>query len=519
MDHRLGNSVAGAGDVDGDGVDDVIIGAPHEDHGGMINAGAAIVYSGIDGSILHHFLGTQQWGYLGDSVASAGDVDGDGIPDLIVGTQQEYQGIGNAYVYSGADGSILYSFSGTNHQDYFGASVSAAGDVNGDGHADVIVGAPWAGANRYGAAFVYSGADGSILHSFYGNAGYDFGRSVSSMEDLDGDGYGELILGAPRESHFLDEEGAVYLISGGTGFILRTFYGATSRGMFGCSVSSLTDFDGDGISDLIIGASKSYLPGLPDAGAAFVYSGAGHPLLSVHGTQAYSNFGTSVSHAGDVDGDGFSDVIIGADKEDSWAGSAYILSGPTGGLIHSLHGGDEPDRLGHSVSSAGDVNGDGLDEVIIGAPEDTHDGKQDAGSAYVYSTAPPAFLRSNLSLLSTSQGGIIHLDMEFRQQPSGLPYRTLLSLIGTGPTVFGCEIPLTQDPYTIQSYHGAYPFRIHAFMHGVLDANRSARAHIAIPPGRQNAAIGRTLYFAVVVTPPGSLPTASTNAVSITLVP
>ena len=143
----------------------------------------------------------------------------------------------------------------------------------------------------------------------------------------------------------------------------------------------------------------------------------------------------------------------------------------------------------------------------------------EAGSVYLWSLAPVYTLDSSISSVSVSQGGIAHLTIDFDAPWASQPYRTLLSGSGTGPTTYGVEIPLTRDALTDNSYRNHYPFQVHASMHGILDMNGQAQAHIAIPAGAYSGAVGRTLHLATVVTPPGSLPTASTNAVSITLVP
>ena len=198
---RFGQSVSGAGDVNGDGFDDLIVGALWDDNNGS-NSGSARVFSGVDGTVLYNFDGDSEDDRFGGSVSGAGDVNGDGFADLIVGASfDDNNGIdsGSARVFSGADGSVLYTFNGDSTNDYLGGSVSSAGDVNGDGFADLIVGAIGIRNNGFnsGSARVFSGADGSILYSFDGDSVDDvFGTSVSSAGDVNGDGIADLIVGA-----------------------------------------------------------------------------------------------------------------------------------------------------------------------------------------------------------------------------------------------------------------------------------------------------------------------------------
>ena len=273
----FGVSVSGAGDVNGDGFADLIVGAAQDDNNGA-DAGSARVLSGLNGSVLYTFNGDSPFDFFGVSVSGAGDVDGDGYADLIVGARGDDNNgerSGSARVFSGLDGSILYTFDGDSAADTFGASVSGAGDVNGDGFADLIVGAAQDDNNGFssGSARVFSGLDGSILFTFDGDSAIDlFGISVSGAGDVDGDGFADLIVGARRDDNNGDSSGSARVFSGADGSVLYTFNGDSPFDFFGGSVSGAGDVDGDGFADLIVGAHLDDNNGT-DSGSARVFSG------------------------------------------------------------------------------------------------------------------------------------------------------------------------------------------------------------------------------------------------------
>lgn len=460
-DDDTGTSVSSAGDVNGDGIADILVGAPKADGNG-VDAGAAYVVFGkagatgadIDLANLAAANGyTIRGGAAGDaagsSLSSAGDINGDGIADLIVGAPLVDEGgteAGQAYVIFGKAGGTRasidlatlapadgFSIKGDLAFDKAASSISAAGDINGDGLADLIIGAyrSDAGANDAGAAYVVfgkAGATGTNLdlgnlaptdgYRIAGKSELDLaGTSVSSAGDINGDGIADLIVGVPLKDGVGRDAGAAYVIFGksgatrgdinlGTisaqdGFAIE---GGQVDGEAGYKVSSAGDVNGDGFDDLIVGApgSGSYY-GKYDAGHAYVVFGkagatrANIELASfgandgfvIQGDAAGDYTGASVASAGDINGDGFDDLIVsapGGGYLGSNEGNVYVVFGKAGSTranidLTNLAPADgfriTEDFVSARVSSAGDVNEDGFDDLLIG------DAKYGVGNAYV----------------------------------------------------------------------------------------------------------------------------------------
>ena len=347
----FGQSVSGVGDIDGDGYSDVLVGDPR--HFGN-DDGAAYVFSGRNGAVLYTFSGSRKE-LLGRSVNGVGDVNGDLIPDFAIGSPGTATGepeflTGTVRVHSGADGAVIHQWSGDAIADRFGIYVCGAGDVNGDGRADVCV---IAGGNNPGYVRVFSGASGGILHAFGISA-----SAACAAGDLDGDGKGDLVLGL----HGLQD--SLVVLSGADGTAILTVSGVFGEG-FGFSVAAAGDLNGDGFPDFIAGASGTY-----PLGSVRVISGAdGSRMYTFFGDQSGDRFGYPVASAGDYDGDGTPDIMASALQSSSSHNYVRIFSGRTGAVIHTIME-DPPAGLygefGFSIASSGDTNNDGFADIIIG---------------------------------------------------------------------------------------------------------------------------------------------------------
>jgi FG-GAP-like repeat/FG-GAP repeat len=349
------------GDVDGDGVNDFVTSAPTHGAAGS-NAGRIYVYSTKTGKLLWSADGAPG-DQLGTGIEGAGDTDHDGIPDVIASAP----GGGKAFVYSGKDGRVLRTFTAENPGDDFGRHASGAGDVDHDGYADVIVGAPMnsAKAEHAGRAYVYSGKDGHVLLTLSGEAAGDaFGSTVAGFADPQ-----RIVLVVGAGSGGAQHTGRVYVYDALAQAPKFTFDSdATGAALGAMFVAIPGDVDGDGLPDVFASDWQNSALG-PSTGRVYVHSGKdGRNLLTLTGETPGEGFGTSHSVAGDVDGDGHADLIVG-----SWqfggaaigAGRTCLYSGADGKRLASYTCKTPGDTFGFDAVTLGDTDGDGTSDLLI----------------------------------------------------------------------------------------------------------------------------------------------------------
>ena len=353
----------GIGDVDGDRVSDVVTSAPtYGANGGPAGKGRVYVYSSRSGKLIWSATGADG-ASLGIGLEGAGDVNRDGAGDVIAGAP----GAGRAFVYSGKDGTLLLTLAPDTTNERFGQSASGAGDQNGDGHADLIVGAPGSSARGQGAgrAYLFSGKDGSRLAVLEGErAGDGFGSIVAGARLGRG---GLVLVGAPGAGP--RSRGRVYIHEGTSPkpkFLIEAdSTGAALGAMF---TSVVGDVDGDRVPDVYAADFSNSARG-PATGRVYVHSGAdGRRLLALTGEGPGDGFGIGSADVGDVNRDGFDDLLVGAWQFSGSApsgGKVYLYSGKDGALLRAITGRVPGETFGFDATGVGDVNGDGVPDLLL----------------------------------------------------------------------------------------------------------------------------------------------------------
>ena len=424
---KAGYTVAGVGDVNGDGLGDVLVGAyAHVRSESAHSTGAAYLVHGPMGASSESrfledeaeaiFYGMEDYESVGRYMDGLGDVNGDGFDDIIFG-HPGYDcpelSCGAAHVFLGPVSGELFmlhadvTVTGVQSFENVGRSVAGAGDVDGDGLNDVLVGAP-GHDDSSGAAYLLAGPIGEEASlaeptaTLMGEEESRTGFAVAGGGDVNGDGLADLLVGAPRFDRY---RGAVYLVHGPVSGEIDlagadgVFTGERSQTDFNygdgdvLNVATAGDVNGDGIDDFVVGAPDWNVSISNCAhGAAFLFHGQVEAPGSrswltsdatFSSTDGCANVGISTSSAGDVDGDGFDEVLVGAYR----INGAFLYRGPVTGLQYVEYAEEVFDEFTwhseHATDCAGDVNGDGIDDVVAGAYWAEHDG-DDSGAAHVF---------------------------------------------------------------------------------------------------------------------------------------
>ena len=388
-----GTAVAGGYDFDGDGFDDLVVGTPKADTGGKTDNGIVQVISGQTGAVLQQKSGDNSFDQFGAAVAIAGDVNNDGVRDVIVGAPLAINGsgvqTGMARVFSGATGANLHTFYGTAAGDRFGHSVDGGFDTDSDGFGDVIVGAPDGVIGSFSDAgyfATYSGATGAQLLRRFGNSSTDrLGFAVAGVGDLNGDGQRDFVVGATGESG----SGRVRAWSGSStnslAPILWTVSGDGLGDEFGYALAGQFDADNDGISDVLVSARSADSVGATDAGMVRVLRGdTGAAVFTAYGLSASERLGHSVAVIGNINNFAGREIVASSLA----SGLVRVYDPSNNELLITVYGVSLSNQFGASVADAGDLNNDGIRDFAVGEPGFDGPGLTNNGRAVVYSGTP-----------------------------------------------------------------------------------------------------------------------------------
>ncbi len=505
----FGISLGFVGDLDGDRCADWVAGAPGASPGGLAYAGTLWVHSGRDGSLIRSHDGAASLDSLGYVSCDAGDLDGDGVGDYVVG---EDAVAGTLNACSGATGASLWRSGSVGARN--GAFVDGGSDMDGDGVPDLLVGEPYAnlsGQVSNGHLVVVSGADGSILYDLWGASREMLGCSARFLPDTDGDGVDEIMVGLPGYAGY-SGDGAVAVYRGGPvlGPRLLLIEGTASSISFGQLAGPAGDLDGDGVDELAV----------LDFGPQAVnfFSGAyGHLLRSyVVPVGDGLSLGNSVPDPADYDRDGIPETVV--KRFDATAGAPVldVISGADGLRLaavsapaaHSWY-------FGYQLAAGLDATGDGTPDVLAGDPGSNNW----AGQVSVHGLDP--FLHPSSLVMSVSGGASIQYGLQFPMDAAGDVYQLLVSAAGIEPTSLpnGVVVLLTLDPWLAQTFLGSYPSVIQGPT-GVLDANAAGTVDLTVPPGALSSSlIGTRFHLAVVCQPGGMLYRYASLSVPLEVVP
>ncbi|MCC7013665.1 MAG: FG-GAP repeat protein [Planctomycetes bacterium] len=393
----FGAAIVFVGDTDGDGSDDFAIGSPLSDLAGP-NSGRVDLYSGRTSQLLRTWAGNAGDLYFGSSIAGVGDLDGDQLDDVAIGAAGWGGSIptswsslvpGYVRIHSGATGALLAQINPPAGIDRFGYALAGGVDLTGDGIGEILIGAP-GDSDHVGYVYVHDGATRLQLRRDGAPLGHNFGFSIAQLGDISGDGVGDYVAGAPRYDESYGDQGFVHAIDGASGARLWSH----SWGYFsqcGWSLARIGDISQDGVSEVLAGvrAKGGNFFGCQPWSEVHVLDGANGALLRTH-TDLYpcAAYGSSAACASDLDGDGNAEYVAGGPGQflgQDNAEGLRVFGGAQGTILAEIASPNGApmsfDAWGFALAS-GDVNGDGLADLLVGAPFDDSSATN-AGAVYV----------------------------------------------------------------------------------------------------------------------------------------
>jgi len=402
VEGHQGAAIAIIGDVDFDGYDDVLVGAPGYAVNGFDKAGVILIYSGKTGLPIRFDWSPTPTanGAFGAAVIVLPDINGDGRRDYAVGAPGEMGGQGRVRVYSGATGNVIWTATGSLGTSGFGGCLAVVPDASGNGIVQLAVGSGGPALDQESVR-VYHAHNGILWRVLNkpANAGNSiaFGHAIGGVPDVNGDGLGDVIIGAPKkDAGQMISRGTAWIYDGATGAPIMELETPMPAylGRFGFAVAGIADLDGDGRGEVIIGAPGEALPGQSgNPGRARIYSGATGAVLTELVPQAqwsWGRFGHAIAVAHNLDDDGVPDIVISAPNSGGdGSGWIYRFSGATGAEIGSVISPYLNEKgNGEALSASGDCTQSGRADIAVGAPRTMLDGVAEAGFASLVRLVP-----------------------------------------------------------------------------------------------------------------------------------
>jgi len=520
-----GGALAVGPDFDGDGILEIAIGSNGHNNALGNQVGLLQLCSGRTGAILWEYepIVSDQSPVTGSLISFVPDLNGDGVPDLLVGNSKYDGSKGGVVILSGLDGSLIREHFGVvgavhSNGEQLGMSLLGTQDLDGDGLGDYFIGSSGSenlsGARLAGRIDCWSGGTGQLLWQRYGlNEGDFFGQTLVFGTDSFGTGLPDILTSTNEDFNGVSNAGMVYALFQLSGVILQSYPPDTTNPAqgFGVAIAVLPDLDGDQVEELIVGAPWFDSPNLRATGyVTMISSATGLPIWRTDGKVRNGNLGGALLAVEDLNQDGYQEIAVFQSLPfQTDHPRTLILNGRDGEVLWEFKGESQYTNFGVSMGSF-DRNGDGLPELFIGEPGY---GPGFPGRVVVLSLDPYLRNKGSLSLSGSAQSEL-RFQVDFPTSESGKSFGILASASGNSSTVIGgVKVPLTFDPFFLRSLQNPP-----ANFRGTLNQEGNHLVQVRVPAGQLSNLIGTTLYFAA-MSYSGTQASLSSVAIPIVVVP
>jgi hypothetical protein len=495
---RHGSACAYVGDVNADSIGDFLVAAPGFDGVSLLNNGAVRLISGADGSLIHQFEGVASFDRMGQSVCAIPDIDADLIPDFAISS---LAGEGEVTLWSGATQLLIDTIAAPVGAHDFGCDLALIDDLSSNGMAELLIGAENTEVLgvAVGAVYAYDLSTRTSVQIVTGLAlGDSFGCAVAPIADCNADGLADYLVSSPgADPGGMNNAGSVFLISGADGSTILQVDGSRPGLFLGNSVLGLDDLDLDGTPDFAIGTIRDFPTGSGGLyiGSVGVHSGADGSELRRHwGDDSYEHFGQSLAIAGDYEGDGKNEYLVGAPGS-LYGGRVYVYYSSLDSGMTILESDGPDDEHGIAMAYLGDHDGDGSEGLLVCAPG-ADGGVVNGGVAYVREFT--SCMTASAMVISNAAGGVVTYDLDFPEDFTNKltqTYQVLLSGAGAGATdLFGLTAPVGDDNLYRDSLVKKYPGPL-STPFGNLAPDGTASFSATFAAGTLPQLVGRTFHL------------------------